>query len=196
MAIAAEMRHLARAVITSYEARVSSLEQMIETTYEMLETFRSQREAMKTQLRETLARAASLRRRDFDAMIQGILARREEREQTVKETMRGYFEEHRTMAVALREALALGEAEGIGTVKKLLERVTVRRQEREREVRALLAEFQSEQEELARALGKVLSNGGSVSVKEFRAALRAIQSRRWSRSDLATRGVGRGAGAE
>ena len=175
MRMAEEMARLAREIIGSYEARVSSVEQIIEATHELLESFRGQREAMRTQLRETLARAASLRRRDFDAMMQGILARQEAREGAVKETMRDYLAEQRALAAALREALA--GAEGIGTVKGLLEGIATEREAREREVRVLLAEFQREQEEIAGALGGLLSDGGAVKVKEFKATLRAIQAR-------------------
>lgn len=160
--------------------------QVIEATHELLETFRSQREAMRAQLRETLARAASLRKRDFDAMMQEILDHQEERESAVKETIRDYLAEQRALAAALREALAGGESEGIGTVKELLEGMAATREGRERDVKALLSAFQREQEELARALQGLLSNGGAVTVKAFKATLRAIQSRRWSGSDLAS----------
>ena len=51
-----------------------------------------------------------------------------------------------------------------------------RQEEREREVRALLAEFRKEQEQVARALGGFLSNGGSIKVKDFKGTLRAIQA--------------------
>jgi hypothetical protein len=171
-----EMVRLAREVIASYEARVASVEQIIEATHEMLETFRGQREAMRARLRETLARAASLRRRDFDAMMQGVLTRQEERERAVKETLRGHLAEERALAADLKEALTRGETEGVGTVKALLEGIATKREAREREVRALLGELQGEQEETARALGQLLSNG-SVRVREFKAALKAIQSR-------------------
>lgn len=179
-----EMARLAREVIASYEARISSVEQIVEATHEMLETFRSQREAMRAQLRETLARAASLRKRDFDTMMGGILVRQEEREKAIKETIRDYLAEQRTLAAALREALA--RAEQIGTVKGLLGKMAAGREAWEREVKGLLAEYQREQEETARALEELLSNGGSMRVKEFKATLRAIQSRCWSRSDSAS----------
>jgi phage-related tail protein len=199
------MARLARQVIASYEARVSSVEQIIEATHEMLEAFRSQREAMRTQLRDTLAMAASLRRRDFDAMMQAILAGQEERQERVKEAMRGYLSEHKATAQALKEALSLrlgrtqaglpvcdaqaglpacdaqaglanGEAKRIETVEELLGEIMARQEKREREVRALLAEFQREQEEMAHALGGLLSNGGSIKVKDFKATLRTIQA--------------------
>jgi len=176
MGTAEEMACLAREVIASYEARVSSVEQIIEATHEMLEAFRSQREAMRTQLRDTLARAASLRRRDFDAMMHGILVRQEERQERVKEAMRGYLREHKATAQALKEALAKDEAKRVGTVKELLGGIMARQEEREREVRALLAEFRKEQEQVARALGGFLSNGGSIKVKDFKATLRTIQA--------------------
>jgi len=192
----AGMARLARQVIASYEARVTSVEQIIEATHEMLEAFRSQREAMRTQLRDTLAMAASLRRRDFDAMMQAILAGQEERQERVKEAMRGYLSEHKATAQALKEALSLrlgrtqaglpacdaqaglanGEAKRIETVEELLGEIMARQEKREREVRALLAEFQREQEEMAHALGGLLSNGGSIKVKDFKATLRTIQA--------------------
>ena len=181
-----EMGRLAREVIASYEARVSSVEQIIESTHELLETYRSQREAMRVQLKETLARAASLRKRDFDVMMNGILAHQQEREKRVKDSMREYLQEQRALAGTLRETLAKSEAGRIGSVKELLAEITARREEREQEVRSRLAEFQREQEEMARALGRFLSNGASLKVKEFRAALSAIQSRCWSGSDSAS----------
>ena len=131
---------------------------------------------MRTQLRDTLARAASLRRRDFDAMMQAILAGQEERQERVKEAMRGYLREHKATAQALKEALAKDEAKRVGTVKELLGGIMARQEEREREVRALLAEFRKEQEQVARALGGFLSNGGSIKVKDFKGTLRAIQA--------------------
>ena len=184
--IAEEMGRLARELIASYEARVSSVEHIIEATHEMLEAFRSQREAMRIQLRETLARAASLRRRDFDAMMQGILVGQEERQERIKEAMRGYLSGHKATAQALKEALSLrlgrtqaglanGKAKRIETVEELLGGIVARRQQREQEVTALLAEFQREQEEIARTLGGLLSNGGSLKVKEFKATLKLIR---------------------
>jgi len=195
-----EMRHLARELTASYEARVSSVEQIIAGTHEMLETFRSQREAMRARLREALARGASLRRRDFDAMMEGILARQEAHELQIKETMKDYLREQRVLAATLKEILsahlgrtqtepARSDAKRVGTVEELLGGIMAKRQTREREVKALLAEFQREQEEIARALEGLLSNGGSLKVKEFKATLKLVHAHR-------TPCVARGGGAD
>jgi len=151
MGPAEEMTHLARELADSYEARISSVEQIIAGTHEMLETFRSQREAMRSRLREALARAASLRKRDFDTMMEGILARQEAREMQIKETMRDYLQEQRLLAATLKEILSahLGrtqaeparrDAKRAGAVEELLGGIMAKRQGREREVRFLLAE--------------------------------------------------------
>jgi hypothetical protein len=189
MGPAEEMTHLARELAASYEARVSSVEQIIAGTHEMLETFRSQREAMRSRLREALARASSLRKHDFDTMMEGVLARQEARELQIKETMRDYLREQRVLAATLKDTLSahLGrtqaeparrDAERAGAVEELLGGIMARRQGREREVRFLLAEFQREQEEIARALEGLLSNGGSLKVKEFKAALKLVHAHR------------------
>ncbi len=180
MGMAEEMARLTREVIASYEARVSSVGQIIEATHEMLEAFRCQREAIKDQLREALARAASLRKRDFDTMIQGILTRQEARERAVKEAMRCYLIEERALAATLKEALTGGEAEQIETIKGLWEGIAAKREDREREVKTLLAAFRREQEEMVLALDALLSNGGSMRVREFKATLTTIQSKQWS----------------
>jgi len=178
MALAEDLGRLAREVIASYEARIASVERIIEATHETLEAFRSQREAMRTRLRETLARSASLRKRDFDAMMQGILARQEARERALKNTMRHYLRERRALAASLKGALDGSETNGTTTLQNLLTSTAARWEAQEREIRALLAEFQGEQEEVARTLGGLLSGGRSARVKDFKAALTIIQSRR------------------
>jgi hypothetical protein len=178
------MVRLARELTATFEARVASVEQIIEATHEMLEAFRSQREAMRNRLREALAQRASLRRRDFDAMMQGIVARQEACERAIRDTMRDYLREQRVLAAVLKETvsvcaaqagLARGGPERGETVGELLGKIMARRQQKEREVTALLAEFQRQQEEITRVLEGLLSNGDSLRVREFKATLRTIQ---------------------
>lgn len=172
-----EIARLARGIVASYEARISSVEQIIEATHEMLEGFKSQGQEVRAQLREALAKAASLRRRDFDAMMRGILSRQAEGEAAVRQRVKAYLREQREMAMALRESLAKIELESIGDFKEMVPGIQARQMERERELKALLADFRREQEEVTSALRGLLSNGGSMRVRDFKATLRAIQSR-------------------
>lgn len=190
-----EMGALVREVVASYETRVCSVAQIVEATHAMLETFRRQHDAVRTRLRETLARAASLRKRDFDLMMQALLDDQEARERAIKRTMRDYLAEQQALAAALREALA--GPDRIDAVKTVLGTMVARGTERERQVRDLLAEYRRGHEELARGLGGLLSNGGSVGVKELKATLRVLRSRCWGGERPAFAQVaGRGRGDE
>jgi hypothetical protein len=187
MSMADEMACLARKIVSSYEARVSSVVQIVEATQEMLETFRHEREEMRTQLRETLARAASLRKRDFDGMIQGVLTRLDAREEVIKQTLRAHLHEQQALASTLKESLSAHlqepparavqtDAERVPSVEAVLGEILTGRQDYERCVRALLAEYRGEQEQLVSAFGALLSNGHAMKVKDFKGTLKRVQA--------------------
>ena len=187
MSMAEEMACLARKIVSSYEARVSSVVQIVEATQEMLETFRHEREAMRTQLRETLARAASLRKRDFDGMIQGVLTRLDAREEVIKQTLRAHLEAQQALASTLRENLSAHlqeppasavrtDADRVTSVEAVLGEIMTGRQEHERSVKALLVEYRGEQEQIVSAFGALLSNGHAMKVKDFKGTLKRVQA--------------------
>lgn len=175
MAGADGMERLAHELVASYEARVSSVEQIIASTHEMLDAFRGQREEMRSRLREGLATTASLRKRDFDAMMHGFQSLQDERQEQVKAMLRGYLAEQRTSARALKEAVAAGDTNKIEDVAALLRAFGAKQEERAQQIKGILAEFRRQQERLASALGQLLSNGASIRVADLKAALRAIQ---------------------
>lgn len=175
MAVADRMERLAQEVVASYDARVSSVEQIVAATHEMLDGFRHEREEMRNRLREALAKTASLRKRDFDAMMRGILSLQERRQEQVKQMMRAYLAEQRTSAQALKEAVAGGQGEKLEALAAWLRAFGTRQEERAGEIKAVLAELGREQERMASALGQLLSNGTSIRVPDLKAALRAIQ---------------------
>lgn len=173
-----DMAGVAGEIIASYEARVASVEQINEAAHETLEASRRRRDGMRSQLREALARVASLRKRDFDAMMQGLLIRQEAREQAVREAVREYLAEQRALAAALKEAVAGGVPPRSRDVRALLAQMAATREAREQEVKRLLADFQSEQEKFAQALQHFLSADEGFRVREFKATLETIQARR------------------
>ena len=70
---AEDMRKLTEEIVSSYESRISAVCTIIDNTHQMLDDFREKRSAMSTQLRETLAKEDSLRKKDFDIMMKEIL---------------------------------------------------------------------------------------------------------------------------
>ncbi len=177
MTIPAQMDRLTHEIIASYEARVASVEQIIDAAHDILDIFRRQGEAVRAELRESLAKAASLRRRDFDTLMRGVLARQEEQEEAVKRTIRVYLQEQRVRAASLREIMAGRSALQAESLTDVLTTTHAHWAAREREVRSLLADFQHEQEELARALKELLARPETAGVKALKATLRSLQIR-------------------
>jgi len=176
MAVANGMRELVQAIIASYEARIASVERIFEATHEMLEGFKSQREKVRAELREILARGESLRRKDFDVMMGGVLSYQERREREVKSAIRQYLREQKEMAAALKEGLAKGESVRLEDFRMMIKGIQGRQKEREQEVREILADFRKDQEEITRELRKLLANSESLRIKDFKATLKNIQA--------------------
>ena len=175
------MRELVQAIIASYEARIASVETIFEATHKMLEGFKSQREKVRSELREILARGESLRRKDFDAMIGGVLSYQDKKEGEVKSAIRKYLREQKEMAAALKEGLAKGESIRLEDFRTMLKGIQDRQREREQEVKEILADFRKDQEEMVQELRKLLAGGESLRIKDFKATLKNIQAQQRER---------------
>jgi len=65
MGIADDMKKLTKEVVFSYESRISEVGIIIDNTYRILEEFKTKRNEMNSELKETLAAGESLRKKDF-----------------------------------------------------------------------------------------------------------------------------------
>ena len=99
-------------VISSYEARIQSIDVFFETAGKIVQDFqdsllnaRAEREKINSQLRESLARNASLRKKDFDRMMSTISSYVEQSEQEVRQLSRKYLGEQTKLVRQLRESL-------------------------------------------------------------------------------------------
>ena len=85
------MQDITEDIISSYDVRIQSIGNIFDTTHQLLNGFQNsfldvkqERENVRTELRESLARNESLRKKDFDSMMQGILSTQDEREKEVR----------------------------------------------------------------------------------------------------------------
>ena len=78
-------------VIDSYEARVTTVGALMRQMVEVLKRFGIDQEEKVMELRDLLARAESLRRKDFDTLMAEIRARRREKEEKVAHALDGFL---------------------------------------------------------------------------------------------------------
>lgn len=189
MQLVEDMKNIVENIISSYETRVQNISSIFDTTHQLLEGFqdsfldmRQERERLKLELRENLAKVESLRKKDFDNMMQGILSGQDEREKEVKHLLKSYLNEQKKMAHALRDnlfkvkdAFAKGEAGRIKEFQEMIKKILGKQDERKEEVTFQLKDFQKEQKVLAKRLKELLAKGRELRIKDLKSMLKEFQ---------------------
>ena len=164
-----QMRNVAQDLISSYDARVDMMGTIIDSTYQILEDFKDKREKLSAELKETLAKKESLRKKDFDRMINGILLRQAEEEKEVKQNLKNFIKEQKKEAFELKDALTKGEVERMKEAQVKIEKGIV-------EIKELLRNFYEQQKGLTEKLTKLLNKGKDLKIKDFKDMIRTLQT--------------------
>ena len=183
MGSAKDMKRVAQQIVLSYESRISTVGMIIDDTHQLLEDFKTKRNEMSTKLKETLAKEGSLRKKDFDSMMEEILSHQEEREKEAKDFLKTFLEEQKEMAETIKKNLADGEKVRIDDFKKMLQDIQARQKVREDEVSMRLKEFQIEHKEMASSLRSLLNRGEAIRIKDFKETTKNIRERQIERAN-------------
>lgn len=183
MGIAEDMKRIAEDLVFSYQSRISTVSTIIENTNQLLEDFKTRRNEMSNHLKETLAKEESLRKKDFDKMMNKILSRQDEREKEVRDLLKTFFEEQKEIAEIIKKNLGEGEKVKIDDFKKMLQDIQARQKAREHEVKTVLMEFQEEYKEMAESLRSLLNKGEAIRIKDFKEMVKNIRARQIERTN-------------
>ncbi|MFC1937274.1 hypothetical protein ACFLWY_01790 [Chloroflexota bacterium] len=190
-------------LIISYESRIAVVEELITTAYQATETsdvsfdiLDEEGERLKTGLQKTLAKNCSLRRKDFNRLLERLLsdstknreAIEEERSQ-IREKVKEYLDEQKQLANYLRQQLSELTQEKmdkgcldavIGKIKASYEDTGQRLFTILRNFQLRLEAYQREQEEINHKLQRLLDRGETLSIEDLRQleATKALQDRK------------------
>ena len=184
------MKDIVNDIVSSYEARIQGIGAIFDITHQILEVFqdsfldtKQERGKVNAELRESLAQNESLRKKDFDNMMQGILSTQDEGEREVRNLLKGYLNEQKEMAQSLRDnltkfkdSLARGEAQRVKEFQALIKEILAKQDERKDEVSSKLREFQKEQKELVSRLRELLARGGELRIKDLKLMLKEFNA--------------------
>lgn len=166
-----DLKDLARDIVASYDTRVRVVGGIIDDTHKMMADFRGKREDMSKDLREALATRESLRKKDFDRMMEVVVMQQNKREGEVKKMLEDFRKEEETVAEKLRNLLKKGEDLRLCDFKKMMADIRqaqeVRTKETSRsitdelekmrgEVYAMLDNFKKERYSVASAWHEIL----------------------------------------
>ena len=178
-------------LVNSYENRILTVEELITDAYdttatsnESLVKLEKEREGLEASLQETLAKNCSLRRKDFNRLMEGVLSdsereRRgiEEKRRQIKAKVQAYLNTQKGLAASLRKQLIEFTTEKAGkdtlevAINELKAAYQNQREDILAELRAFelnLEAFQREQEELNYKLQRLVERGKSLRVEELR----------------------------
>lgn len=195
IALAEEMKSIVDNVISSYEARIQSIEPIFDTTNQLLQGFqvsfldtKKEREKITLELRESLAKQESLRKKDFDNMMQGLVLTQDEKEKEVRGLFDKYLNEQKEIAQTLRnnlkqfrDSLAKGEIQRIKEFQAVIGGIFAEQEKRKKEVSSKLKEFQKGQQEMSKKLKTLLSKGRELRIKDFKEMIKEFEFQRKQR---------------
>jgi hypothetical protein len=182
-------------LFASYEERVSSIGTFIDTTYQVAQeaqhpllATKEEQERINAELRERLATTSSLRRKDFDRMMQELLSSQREQEEEVRSLLDSYLKEQRAIVQELRDSLTRvrdsAAEDKAAEVKRLHNQLkeTPERQERCRgRMCEKLREFQRKHEALTSMLRDLLARGEDLKIRDFKQMLGRFKNDRAKR---------------
>ena len=109
MEMAEDMKNLAEDIAASYDVRVKALGQLVTDTHEMLDRFSKEQKEMAAALKDALAKGESVRKEDFQKMLNDIRIRQKERKREIDDLLKGFREEQGRMASEWRKLTATME---------------------------------------------------------------------------------------
>jgi hypothetical protein len=188
---AEEMRNVVDHIVSSYETRVQNIGALFDTTHQILQGFqdslldtKQEREELNAELRENLARNHSLRKKDFDRMMEGMMSGQNEKEKEVKQLLNTYLHEQSAMTRDLRESLGTfrdslseGEAQRVKEVQQMIKGILAKQNERKDEVISRLKEFKKEQKLLASRLKELSAKGRDLRIRDLKRMLDEFKGR-------------------
>ena len=145
-------------LITSYESRIATVEELMTTAYQATETsggsfdiLDEERERLKTGLQKTLARNCSLRKRDFDCLLEQLLSDFNknrvaipEEQSRVREKVKEYLDEQKQLANYLRQQLVelVQEKTAKGSLDAIIGNIRAMYKDKGQQLFAMLRDFQ------------------------------------------------------
>ncbi len=193
-------------LITSYENRISTVEELMTKAYHATVTssgsfdiLDEERGKLKTGLQNTLARNCSLRKKDFNLLIESVLSDSnrnreaiEKERDRVRETVREYLDEQKRLANCLQKQIVglAGDGMDKDCLETIISNIKTTYEDRGKRLFAMLREFQlhleayqKEQQEINRTLQRLVDRGQALRLEDLRQldATKADQDRKIDR---------------
>lgn len=176
-------------IITSYETRIQKIQEVFQSTENITESSHSlfdnvqnslnelkkERDILNSRLREHLAKNGSVRKKDYNTIMSGILTVLNEKEKEAERQFLNYIEAQKETAQSLKNSLlgikditSENTSDKIITIKKQLSQIS-KKQEKEKEtVMKTFTDFQQMHNRMIGGLESLLEKGDQIQIQDIR----------------------------
>ncbi|MCF7740936.1 MAG: hypothetical protein K9N00_03985 [Candidatus Marinimicrobia bacterium] len=173
------MKKIIFEIIRSYENRIIEISKIIEGSNDLISRYREQRLEILNDLKDNLAHAVSLRKKDFEEIMAEIRMLHKKREKEVKKILDQCINNHRNMAEELRSLLEekVSESEEqahISRFRLIFKKIRKKQEKREKEVKEILERFKREQLDFMDVMHSLLEKGENIQIPEVKSAVKNL----------------------
>jgi len=176
-------------IISSYETRIQKIQTAFQSSENITESshflfdnvqsslndLRKERDLLNAKLCEILAKNGSLRKKDYNTMMSGILCALDEKEKEAEAQFLSFIEAQKETAQALKSSL-LGikditspdVTEKINLVKVQLSRISELQETRKETVMKSFSDFQKLHNRMTESLNNLLSKGDQIHIHDIK----------------------------
>lgn len=178
-------------IITSYETRIQKIQSafqsseiitesshnLFDSVHNSLNDLKRERDILNAKLCETLAKNGSLRKKDYNTMMSGILSMLDEKEREAERQFLSFLESQKQTAQSLKSSLlgmkdlSIQDAgEKISIFKDQLTEITRQQEQRKETVMKTFRDFQQMHNKMTECLEKLLENGDHIHAHDVKKA--------------------------
>ncbi|MDA3817423.1 MAG: hypothetical protein PF486_08600 [Prolixibacteraceae bacterium] len=176
-------------IIASYESRIQKIQSafqssenitesshfLFDNVHSSLNELRKEREILNSRLSETLAKNGSLRKKDYNTMMSGILSALDEKEKEAETQFLNFIEAQKETAQSLKESL-LGIKditspdvnEKIKLIKEQLSQISKLQEVRKETVMKSFSDFQTLHNRMIESLNNLLKKGDQILIHDIK----------------------------
>lgn len=168
MASLDKIRETAEEVLASYVTRLTAVSQIISDANELLSKGRDERSSLEKSLRDILAETSSLRKKDFDEMMAGVMDEQTMREEAIRAALKRFVDDQTVLANRLKDELKNGNIESIRSIQSAIEKGLSQTMQ-------LITDLRNEEQALLRRLKILVKMGPRLKITDFKKAVKEMQ---------------------
>lgn len=163
-----EIKNLTVNIVANYDERITVVGEIIEKGLAMLDQCRRAQKIVQNELKETLAKVESLRKKDFDFLMMPLLGFQETKEQEIREFVNRFLKKQKESASQLKRLIQTDILEKVPEVEMSIQGAL-------EEAKRYLLQFQKEQAFIGEKIQTLSSRKEALTVKEFKQAMESLQ---------------------